>query len=181
MNSTLTVHDTLKVVEFIATTLLRVGGVGTKRDRRERINIEVVTIYLPNDAVSMVIFTGLLRLWYNDLLNIDIVIVYSPGIDGEVHLKLSPTLSILSGFNIIKVFSLTGSIITCPFILPLVKVFPFNDHTVSEGNGSLPLNPHLKQRVLINGSTNASSLPKKNCILLWGHCCPSTSPTIIVY
>ena len=41
-------------------TLLRVGGVGAKRDRREIINIEVVTIYLPNGVVSMIIFTGLL-------------------------------------------------------------------------------------------------------------------------
>ena len=166
MNSTLTVHDTLKAVEFIATTLLRVGVVGTKRERRERINIEVATIYLPNGAVSMIIFTGLLRLSYNDLLNIDIVIVCSPGIDVEVHLKLSPILSILSGFSIIKVFLLTGSIRTCPFILPLVKLFPFNDHTISEGNGFPPLNPHLKQRVLINGSASAGSLSKKNCILL---------------
>ena len=79
---------------------------------------------------------------------------------------MSLTLSILSGFSIIKVFLLTGSIRTCPFILPLVKLFPFNDHTVSEGNVSLPLNPHLKQRVLTNGSANDGSLPKKNCILL---------------
>ena len=114
-------------------------------------------------------------------MNSAIVIVCSPFTTGaEEHLKVSPRLSILSGFNIIKVFwfGSTGSIRTSPFILPLVKVFPFNDHTVSEGNGLEPTNPHVKQRVLTNGSANDGSLPKKNYILLWGQCCPYTSPTI---
>ena len=49
----------------------------------------------------------------------------SPGALAEVHVKVSLTLSTLAGFSRIIVFSL--SIRTFPFMLPLVKVFPFND------------------------------------------------------
>ena len=94
-----------------------------------------------------------------DSLNSAIIMLCSPGALAEVHVKVSLTLSTLAGFSRIIVFSL--SIRTSPFILPLVKVFPFNDHTVSEGNPTSP-NPHLKQRGLVSGSANAGIGMKTN-------------------
>ena len=99
----------------------------------------------------------------NDLPNDDIIIVCSPDSDAEEHFKVSPTLNILSGFNISKVFRL-GSIRTSPFILPIAQLFPFSDHTISEENRTLPpINLHLKQRGMINGPLY-TLLPTKNTI-----------------
>ena len=77
--------------------------------------------------------------------------LYSPGALAEVDVKVSLSLSTLAGFSRIIAFLL--SIRTSPFILPLVKVFPFNDHTASEGYPARP-NPHFKQRGTLSVLTN---------------------------
>ena len=52
--------------------------------------------------------------------------------DGELQLTISPTFSTLSGSGSFKTTEEpTFSIITLPFISPLVKLLPFKDHTTS--------------------------------------------------
>ena len=117
---------------------------------------------------------------YINLLNSAIIIVCSPGTDAEVHLKVSLILSTAIGFDIIKVLVLCVllSIRTSPFILPLFKMLPFSDHTISEGKPS-PVNPHRKQRGLLSGRENTGIGLKMNSTSLWGHSCPFTSLTTI--
>ena len=70
-----------------------------------------------------------------NLLNSVIVISCGPR-DAELHLKMLPTLIILIGLSNINI-SVSGSIRTSPFILPLVNVWKGlgpRDHVISVGN-----------------------------------------------
>ena len=103
-----------------------------------------------------------------NLLNSVIVISCWPR-DAELHLRVLPTLITLIGLSNINI-SVSGSIRTSPFILPLVNVMKGlgpRDHVISVGNMILPLTKyaHRKHRGLVSG-TAASSSPIKNSVPL---------------
>lgn len=75
-----------------------------------------------------------------------------------------PTLITLIGFGNINI-SVSGSIRTLPFILPLVNVMKGlgpRDHVISVGNMTLPLTKyaHRKHRGLVSGTAASSSSMK---------------------
>ena len=88
---------------------------------------------------------------YHNLLNSVMVILYSKFSDTELHVRTFPTSSTLSGFGSINLL-LVGFSRTSPFILPLVKIVPLIDHTISVGHGgSAVTKQHRKQKGLLSG------------------------------
>ena len=73
---------------------------------------------------------------YFNLLNSVIGMLCEPR-DDALQPRVSPTLSTLSGSGSFK--TVQESIITLPFISPLVKSLPFNDHTTLVGHGGDPV------------------------------------------
>ena len=106
---------------------------------------------------------------YINLLNSVIVMLCEPR-DGALQPRVSPTFSTLSGSGSFKIAE--ESIITLPFISPLVKSLPFNDHTAVEGHPGSPVGKqHAKQiRGALSGAGYGSSLLRLNELPLVGHC-----------
>ena len=67
--------------------------------------------------------------------------LYEPH-DGELQLTISPTFSTLSGSGSFK--TAEESIITLPFLSPLVKSLPFKEHTTSVHVGTPVRKQHAK-------------------------------------
>ena len=107
-------------------------------------------------------------MFYFNLLNSVIVMLCEPR-DGTLQPSVSPTFSTLSGSGSFK--TAEESIITLPFISPLVKILPFNDHTILLGHGGSPRKQHTKQiRGALGGAGYSSFSKIVRVLALLGHC-----------
>ena len=98
--------------------------------------------------------------------------------DGALQPRVSPTFSTLSGSGSFKIAE--ESIITLPFISPLVKSLPFNDHTTLEGHWGNPVRKQHPKQIIgaLSGAGYGPLLIILSPLALLGHCWPCTSPTV---
>ena len=90
--------------------------------------------------------------------------------NGALQPRVSPTFSTLSGSGSFK--TAEESIITLPFISPLVKLLQFNDHITLGGHPGIPVGKqHAKQIIgALSGAGYGASLLRPNELSLLEHC-----------
>ena len=97
----LTVHDTLKAVELIAATELRVGALGTERERDWN---ECKQFNLPSGSVSIVTLTGILvpTILLTVLITITVKLYVVNGWRFDIVISVPETGSFLSESEVLQ-------------------------------------------------------------------------------